>query len=178
MDNCSVMRVSPGFWVGGINTPEIDDTASKASSVFVATARMSNAVSTTLKKLALSRNLNILDKKLSAMLDGMYAAAQKAEANPHPAKTTSTKEQYESTIKTLEYLYDVLTRLHSKAHQMGLTNHSLMAASLRSIHRRTEELLDVADWFYVAINSSGSRLDEIYANARTELAEGKVYDLG
>jgi len=99
------------------------------------------------------------------------------EASPSTGRPAPTKEQLESAIKAYEYLYDVITRLYLKAHERRLTNSSMMAASLQTIHRRSEELMDIADWLHVAVHSSASALDALYANARKDLAEGKVYEI-
>lgn len=77
----------------------------------------------------------------------------------------------------MEYLYDVIDRTYSKCERIRLTNNSLIAGPLRVIHRRSEELLDIADWLHTAVHSSASKLDAIYAGARADLAEGNVYDL-
>lgn len=176
MSNCAVVDMNRGLWSVGLSVPEIDDTASAASSVFVATSRMSGTVSASVRKLSIAWNLNSLSRKLCALLDGLYASIEKAE-NGAEVRPTVTKEQIESAIKTYEYLYDVVTRLYTMAHEHRLTNNSMMAGSLATINRRSEELLDIADWLHAALHSSASSLDAIYAQARKDLAEGKVYDI-
>jgi hypothetical protein len=170
------MDAGRGFWNADFNAPEIDDTASMASSVFVTTARLSNAVSTGFRMWQLARSLNNLSRKISALLDGIHSSVEQAEKNATPSKKV-TKEQIESAIKSFEYLYDVLNRLYSTAQERRLTNNSRMVTSLQNIHRRSEELLDIADWLHAAAHSSASALDSIYAQARKDLAEGNVYDM-
>ena len=173
MSNVAVMSIGIGVnpWIA-----EFDGTAGAASNVFVATSHVSNALYSNAMRLKIAWDLNRLSRKLSGMLDGLYKAMENAERSG-TKKEPISREQLESAVRTLEYLYDVSSRLYSVAQQKRLTNNSMMAGSLSTIHRRSEELLDIVDWFQAAMSCAPSKLDELYAAARKDLRAGAVYDL-
>lgn len=133
-------------------------------------------ISSGLKKLELAWDLRTLSTKLSRFLDGLYEAMNSADQGTSKVEPT-TPEQIDQTIRSMEYLYYTLNRICSTAKQKGLTNHSLMAGSLLAIGRRSEELLDFADWLHACVTTPTDTLDEIYRSGREELAKGDVYDL-
>ena len=114
--------------------------------------------------------------QLANFLDGIYATAAKAESG-QPSGTPVSREQLEQTHRTLEYLSEITAQVYDAAVRGGLKNKTLTAASLNSIHVRSEQLVDLADWFRVALGSKPDALDAIFARGRADLAEGKVYDL-
>lgn len=178
MNNIAVMGSGLGadLWY-----PKVDDTVGVASYAYVATSRASGAMGTGLAKVKLAWHLRTLSSKLSSLLDGIQTGVESSmkagKASKKAKQEPVTREKIESAIRSLEYLYDVISRIYAKAQEHQLTNYSTMAASLRSIHRRSEELLDLADWLQSTLSQTSSDLDKLYAKARKDLAEGNVHDL-
>jgi hypothetical protein len=174
MNNVAVMNI--GFGPDCWNT-EIYYTAGVASQTFAAASEVTTAVHSSFKMMKLAWDLRSLSLKLSDFLDGIYKSCENAQKTNIKDRPSVSKEQVESAIRSLEYLYEVTTRLYMTAQKKRFTNNSMMATSLRTIHRRTEELMDLVDWFETALSHSSSELDDLYLNARKDLSEGKVFDL-
>jgi len=160
----------------GSNSWDIDmyETLGSASHSYATASQ--TTLSSGLKKLELAWDLRTLSVRLSRFLDNLYEAMNKVDAGKGQAQS-ATPEQVEQAVRSLEYLYEILNRLCCTAKQRGLTNQSLMAGSLKTIMRRSEELLDFADWLHAVVANRPEKLDAIYASGRAELAEGAVYDL-
>jgi hypothetical protein len=75
---------------------------------------------------------------------------------------------FEHLYHTLDYVYDALKRV-------GLTNNSLTAGSLASIHRRSEAIANLADWFDVV--SEPQEIEGIFQRAKQEKESGELIDL-
>ncbi len=148
-------------------------TVSAASNTFATVSAVSTAVNHGLTKMRLAWNLRNLSNMLSVFLDGIQEAVESAE-NGKTKGSPSTREDVESAIRSFEYMYDMLSRLYSTAERKRLTNNSLMAGSLKTIHRRSEELLDIVDWLQTAISYTPSQLEDIFSSARAELSERKA----
>lgn len=138
------------------------------------------AVRSGVQKMTLAWDLRQLSNALSAFLDKVYVKSEAASRGEMTEELSEaiTREQIESCIRSLEYMYETISRLHSKSERKGLTNNSLMAGSLKTIRRRSEELLDLADWLQTSLDYTPSELESIFVNARNELREGQVVSHG
>ncbi len=156
------------------------ETVGVASHTYATAAQVSTAIYSGIHKVQLAWDLRSLSNKISSFLDRIHASVAKAETTsvaPIDSQQTVSREQLESTIRSLEYIYETTSRLFSTAQKKGLTNNSMMAGSLRTIRRRSEEFLDIADWLKAYLSTTSSELDAIFANARADLAAGEVFGL-
>jgi uncharacterized protein YhdP len=159
---------------------QVDSTVGFASNTLIATSRISAKVSLAFAKLRLAKNLNVYNKMLSDLVDKIRKSVEKAERGEGLGDgqgQTPTPDQLLTAIRSLEYLYDASKRMYAQAAAKRLTNNSLMAASLRSIDLRADELLDIADWFHAARVHSQDELKGLFSRARTELINGETVDL-
>lgn len=157
---------------------QVDGTIEVASGTLVATSRISSAISNGLMRLRLARSLNDLSKRLSMFVDGVYRNVEKSAQPGYKAATEPpTPEQIESAIRSLEYLADASRRIFASSAAKGLLNSSMMAAPLRSINKRSEEITDIADWLRASLTYSPKHLEEIYGQGRHALASGEMYEL-
>ena len=154
---------------------QVSDTVGAASRVFASASRFSVAFNQGIRKLQLAHQLSKYSNFLSGMMDKIYATGESPK--PSASAEEATKEDWESSLRSLEYLYELNRRLYQKCEANRLTNHSMMAASLRTINRRSEQLLDVIDWLRCYIQIAPSELDALFADARKSLEDGDVYDL-
>jgi hypothetical protein len=173
MSTAAVMNMGIGSecWDAGMY-----ETVGVASHTFAAVSQVSGAVNSGLKHLSIAWDLRKLNVNFSNFLDNVYKTHEDAR-NGVTKFVPATREELETSIRSLEYLYETMSRLYTTSQKKRLTNNSLMAGSLANIHRRSEELLDIADWFRIALSSSNSELDSIFASARADLAEGNVFNL-
>ena len=160
----------------GTWSDDMHDAVSCASHSYV-TASQVSAMYLGVTKLKLAWDLRCLSDKLSRFLDSLYAQLKMSESGKVPQGGAASREDVKHAERTLEYLYEITNRLYEKAAQKKLTNHSFMAGSLRSIHKHSEELLDLADWLHVSLESKASELDALYSEARADLAKGEVFTL-
>jgi hypothetical protein len=165
------MGVGTALW-----DAQISDTVGEASRVFASASRFSEAFNLGIKKLQFAHQLTKYSTFLSGMMDRIRKAAENAPA-PSPSTKVTTKEELESALRSLEYLYETNRRIYQKCEASRLTNNSMMAASLSNINSRTEQLLNVIDWIRCHIESVPSELDTLFADAREKLKNGEVYDL-
>jgi hypothetical protein len=156
---------------------QVSDTVGAASYVFASASRFSDAFNSGIRKLQLAHQLSKYSNFLSGMMESIYAAGKNPEASASSSKKAATKEEVESGLRSLEYLYEINRRLYQRCEANRLTNYSLMAASLRNIDRRSEQLMDVIDWLKCYVESTPSKLDALFADAREKLENGEVYDL-
>jgi len=157
---------------------EIDSTVGFASHTLLATSRISNAMSAALATRRLARSFAQYDKLLSDLVRKVQKGVEKAERGESVnSGEAPSRDQFLTTIRSLEYLYDASKRMHSQAAAKRFTNDSRMAGSLRSIELRADELLDIADWFHSALAYSKDELEHLFTEARAELANGATVGL-
>lgn len=168
-----VMRMGVGTAVWDA---QISDTVGAASRVFASASRFSEAFNLGIKKFHFAHQLSKYSTFLSDMMDGIHKAAENASVSSPSAKVT-TKEELEVSLRSLEYLYEINRRIYQRCETHRLTNNSMMAASLRNISSRSEQLLSIIDWIRCYIESVPSELDTLFTGAREKLKNGEVYDL-
>jgi len=154
---------------------EVSETIGVASHVFASASRFSDAFNLGIKKVGLATQLWKYSNFLTSTVDKIHAAAESAQTSG--SRTTSTEDQVEGALRSLEYLHEVSRRLYQTCEDHRLTNSSMMAASLRTINLKTEQLMDVIDWLRCYVNRSSLGLEGIFADARKKLENGDVYDL-
>lgn len=156
---------------------EVSDTVGVASHVFASASRFSDAFNMGLTKVSLATQLWKLSGSLSSLVENIHTAVENAPTAGSASAKTSTREQIESALRTLEYLHETARRLYCKCESLRFTNSSMMAGSLCAINRRTEQLMDVIDWLRCYLGHSPSEINSIFADARKKLESGEVYDL-
>jgi hypothetical protein len=77
-------------------------------------------------------------------------------------------ENLDHLVRTIEYLYESLRRAQ-------LTNNSIVAGPLATLHSAIEPLKDIADW--ADLSAKPQELASILARAKVERERGEMYEM-
>jgi|SRR6478752_4740512 len=113
--------------------------------------------------------------RLNSALAGFFDDVRSAMDGKKPASSdVLTAEQLEDGIRTLRKIHNNLETLYEAARCSRLTNNSLVAMPLRSVHSYSDEILDLAELLEI-YQAGGS--DAVFDRSARERAMGEVYDL-
>ena len=113
--------------------------------------------------------------RLNSALAGIFEELRdKMEGKIPDTSGLPTAEQIEDGIRTLRKAHVSLETLYEAARRSRLTNNSLVAMPLRSVHSYSDEILDLAE--VVEIYQAGGA-EAIFDRSSRERAQGEIYDL-
>jgi hypothetical protein len=143
----------------------------KVYSALSLASRVASSIKNRANAFKLAYNLYSLNGLLVKFLTTVHDGAQgKLPTNPDaepvtPKRLRDAADQLENLFHTLDYIYEGCRRA-------GLTNNSLTAASVNSIHRQSEELAVLADW--CAVLSQPDEVDVIFERAKDQRENGEL----
>jgi hypothetical protein len=114
------------------------------------------------------------DRKLAAFLDEVHALVEGKKTVPSGGEPV-TPETLKVTAENLAHGARIIDYIYEQSRRAGLTNSTLTAASLRSLRKHNEELIDLVDWLVQL--AEPKPVNEAFARAALEKESGEVYDL-
>jgi len=134
-------------------------------------ARLSALVKNRAQTFHLTYQLWRLNAALSRFFDELRDVMEgKKPAVPAPL----TAEQLEDGIRTLRKIHVSLETMYEAARRSRLTNNSLVAMPLRSVHSYSDEILDLAEVLEIY---QANGVDAVFDRSARERAQGEIYDL-
>jgi len=135
-------------------------------------ARLSSLVKTRSQAIRLAYQM----WRLNSMLAGFFEAVSNVfEGRVSPSTTPVTPEQIEDSIRTLRKMHAALETLYEAAKRSQLTNHSLIAMPLRSMHTYSDEILELAE--LLELCQAPEQVQAIFDRSSKEREQGDIYDL-
>lgn len=107
----------------------------------------------------------LMNQVHDSLKDGKHAAAGAEEVTP---------DRVEEVAQLLRRLHTMLGRIYSAAKIAGLTNSSMTAMAFNSIHKRSEDIMELAEWMEISLQPQ--LIESIFQRAEQEEARGEVYD--
>lgn len=135
-------------------------------------SRLAGLVKTRAQTIRLGYNLWQLHSLLG---DFFKLVRENAEGQRQAAREEVTPERVTEMIRTLRLMYFKLEALYEAARRARLTNNSILAMPLRSIHTYSDDVLELAELLEAYQNKEG--IDAIFDRAAGEKARGEIYDL-
>jgi hypothetical protein len=86
-----------------------------------------------------------------------------------------TPERIEEAIRGLRQVHIKIETIYEAARRARLTNNSLVAMPLRSVHTYNDDILELAELLEAFQNSEG--VEAVFDRSAQERARGEVYDL-
>lgn len=118
--------------------------------------------------LGLRKTNKIIKSLLDLVDDSVTGKRQLAERETTPQEVQQVADNLDYLVRTIDYLYESLRRAR-------LTNNSLVAGQLASLHSAIEPLKDIADWAYLM--AKPKELDTILTRAKAEKDRGELHQL-
>jgi len=99
----------------------------------------------------------------------------KARQQKQDAATPVTPERIENAIRGLREVHVKIETIYEAARRARLTNNSLVAMPLRSVHSYSDDILELAELLEAFQNSEGVKA--VFDRSAQERARGEIYDL-
>ena len=113
----------------------------------------------------LNNALAILFKEVRDRMDGKHELSA----------TSVPPERVEGAIRGLRQIHIKIETLYEAARRVRLTNNSLLAMPLRSIHTYSDDVLELAELLEAFQHSEG--VQAVFDRSAQERARGEIYDL-
>ncbi len=147
------------------------------ASIYEALSSVSRLALTIRKKanvLRIAYSLHAVNRTIEDFLKRVDDAAN-GRIPKTPAAEAASPERLQEVAFSLSQLYDTILYTHKAMDRAGLLNNSLTSGQLRKLQNHTERILDLADWLDLA--NHPEYVNEVFARAATERAQGKMLDL-
>jgi hypothetical protein len=155
--------------IQNLASPEFSGGLYESMSVLSKLAKFVTQRANVMRMAAGLRKTNVTIKSLLDLVDdSVTGKRQLVERETTPEEIQRIADNLDYLIRTIDYLYESMRRA-------GLTNNSLVAGQLATLHSTVEPLKDIADW--ADLMAKPKELDAILARARKEKERGEVYDL-
>jgi hypothetical protein len=92
-----------------------------------------------------------------------------------PKDDSITPERIEESIRSLRQIHIKIETLYEAARRARLTNNSLLAMPLRSVHTYGDDILELAELLEAYQHSEG--VEAMFDRSAEERARGEVYDI-
>ncbi|MGA2098498.1 MAG: hypothetical protein ABSH39_19555 [Candidatus Acidiferrum sp.] len=169
MDNCEIIQ-----FVDSSNVEE------RSFDQVLHATKLAQAIRNRATGFRIARTLRNLDKDISKFLGEIHGRIQGTIVDPpakggkredvdvSPVRVRAIADNLEHTARTIEYLYEMARRAR-------LTNNSMTAGPLNSLHHQAPQLIDLADWIETVIEKK--EVESVFERAERERAAGEIYDL-
>lgn len=164
MNNCDV---ASRFAASNIEAKSFDILSSVSS--------LASALKNRANLLRLASSFYSMNRGLSKFLDESYAIMSGERIPEIKKEFPTTPQSMRTTAENLEHVYRTIQYVGEISRRARLTNNSLTAGSLNSLVRRSEELLDFADWIEMMADPKGVK--ETFDRAKEERDRGEIYDM-
>lgn len=134
-------------------------------------SRLSTLVKDRSKTIGISYRLYGLNSKLNALFKQIYARLE----GPAGEERVFTPEETQDAIRSLRKLCGLLDTLFEAGRRSRLTNNSLTASWLNSIHVYSDELQELAQIIELTLDEY--HLKFVYERASKERESGDVFDI-
>lgn len=143
--------------------------------VLSAASRVAATVKNRANVIKLAYHLRNLNKLVTEMVENVNAGMEGKLPAPSTNESPMTPRQIREQADRFEHLHRMLEYIYESLRRAGLTNNSLTAGSLLSIHRQTATVADFADWLDLA--SQSDQVDSLFNRAKQEKERGELIDL-
>jgi hypothetical protein len=113
-----------------------------------------------------------LDNILRGLMNQVHDSLETGKGEG--TKEEVTGDRIHEVIQGLRRLCGLLDKIHVAAKMAGLTNNTVTAMALNSIRKRSEDILELSEWFEISLEPEA--IDAIFQRAAQEEARGDVYD--
>ena len=134
-------------------------------------SRLSSLVKNRAATVKLAYDLRKLDRAMASFFHEIHKGIKRGQSK----RSDATPEQVLDASDTLLKMHSTITRLYEACKRSRLTNHSLMAGTLRNINEYNEEVLELSSLLRLSIQPEV--VEAIYNRAREEQERGEVFDL-
>lgn len=136
------------------------------------TAQLAAFVTRRANVMRISFGLHKTNKLVKSLLDlvddSISGRRQLVEKSATVQDVQRVADNIDHLVRTLEYLYESLRRAQ-------LTNNSLVAGPLATLHSAIEPLKDIADW--MDLSAKPQEFNSILARAKAEKERGELHEL-
>ena len=160
-----------GIAVSVLNSFGNDQWNAEVYDILALASRLSSLVKDRSRTYRIAYRLFDLNSKLNEMFKELYARMEGRKRD----EIVLTPEKVQEAIDTLQRLHRLLDALFEAGRLSRLTNNSLTAGLLNSIHVYSDELLELAQIIELARNES--HLNAIFERASRERELGDVFDV-
>ncbi len=143
--------------------------------VLSAASRVAATVKNRTNVIKLAYRLRTLNKLVTDIVDNVNAGMEGKLPPPAKDEKPLTPQQIREQADRFEHLHRMLEYIYESLRRVGLTNNSLTAASLSSIHRHTDAIANFADWLDLA--SQPEQVESLFTRAKQEKERGELIDL-
>jgi len=113
--------------------------------------------------------------RLNSVLAKFFAEARETMEGKGKAEPPATAERVEEGIRGLRQVHTKLENIYEAGRHARLTNNSLIAMPLRSLHTYSDDILELAELLEAYQNSEG--VQAIFDRSANEKERGEIYDL-
>jgi hypothetical protein len=114
--------------------------------------------------------------RLNSALSGFFDEIRDVmEGKKKSTATPATPEQIEDGIRSLRKAHVMLETLYESARRSRLTNNSLIAMPLRSVHTYSDDILELAQLLEAFQSKDG--VEAAFDRSAQERARGEIYNL-
>jgi hypothetical protein len=113
--------------------------------------------------------------RLNTLLSNIFEEVRDTMEGKGGAAQPVTAEGIEDAIRNLRQLHIKIETIYEAARRARLTNHSLLAMPLRSVHTYNDDILELAELLEAYQHSEG--VEAVFDRSAQERARGEVYDL-
>lgn len=161
---------SAAFIAGNLGSDNWD---AEVYAVLAMASRLASLVKSRSQTIKLGFNLWQLNNLLGRFFEEVRnrAEGKVIEARLQP----SAPEQIENGIRALRQIHTKIETIYEAARRARLTNNSLLAIPLRSVHTYSEDVLELAELLEAYQNPAG--VQSVFDRAAQEVGRGEVYDL-
>jgi hypothetical protein len=165
MNNCDV-----------INAMAAPDIEAQSFDALSSVSRLAAAMRNRANVLRIAGSLFTLNRSLGSFLNNVHDIMSGKKSAPQgTSNELPTPERMSSVSDNLGHTYRIIDYICELSRRAKLTNNSLTAGQLKTLHKHGEELLDLVDWVETLANPKA--LDAVFARAQREKESGEVYDL-
>ena len=113
--------------------------------------------------------------RLNSALAGFFNEIRDVMEGKKKSTSPATPEQIEDAIRSLRKAHVMLETLYESARRSRLTNNSLVAMPLRSVHTYSDDILELAELLEAFQSKDG--VEAAFDRSAQERARGEIYDL-
>jgi hypothetical protein len=113
--------------------------------------------------------------QLNSLLGSFFQEVRNSMEGHAPKDDSITPERIEQSIRSLRQMHSKIEALYEAARRARLTNNSLLAMPLRSVHTYSDDILELAELLEAYQNSEG--VEAVFDRSAQERARGEVYDI-
>jgi hypothetical protein len=138
-------------------------------------SRLAAMVKTRGQTLRLAYSFWRLNSSLASFFSEVRESMESNKSFQPEGSAPVTPERIENAIRGLRELHIKIENMYESARRARLTNNSLIAMPLRSVHTYNDDILELAELLEAFQNPEG--VNAVFERSAQERANGEVFDL-